>query len=227
MKYTLFLLALWSSIVQADWLCLPKTALTPFADGSAKVLAVTPAAESHAWWCQEATPAGAVRFFRPQYFTVLNKHRRAIDPFTVLQRAAAASAPMEKALSTEASAAQIIPITGSQDEYDYLNARYQACLLLATPPYSVPIDPLPANWCGVVPPSAFTHAVKANGTVLTRPAYLLTAGVRGTKEVARATVGQPCDLTKPTLASGTDVWAQFGPDFVAGRVALCAAIPIR
>ena len=221
MKYILFLLALWSSMAHADWLCLPKTALTPFAEGSAKVLAVTPAAESHAWWCQEATPAGAVRFFRPQYFTVLNKHRRAIDPFTVLQRAAAASAPMEKALSIEAAAAQIIPITGSQDEYDYLTARYQACLKLSTVPYLVPIDPLPANWCGAAPiapgpapdvwrtpPSgAFTLFIAADGK--------LKSIIAGRK----ATPNALCDCSAPVM-SGTSAYCPLA-GAVTTEVTLC------
>lgn len=72
------------------------------------------------------------------------------------------------------------------------------------------------------PTPVYTHQVKTNGTTATRPAYTLADGVRGTKEVARATVGQPCDTTRPTLASGADLWAEFGPDFVQGRVALCS-----
>jgi len=72
------------------------------------------------------------------------------------------------------------------------------------------------------PPPAYTHAVKANGTSTTRPVYLLTNGVRGTTSVGRADVGQPCDLTKPTLANGSDVWASFGPLFEPGKVALCS-----
>lgn len=87
-----------------------------------------------------------------------------------------------------------------------------------------------ANWPGGVsqppaPPAstpAYTYAVKPNGTSTTRPVYLLTNGVRGTTSVGRADVGQPCDLTKPTLASGSDVWASFGPLFESGKVALCA-----
>ena len=72
------------------------------------------------------------------------------------------------------------------------------------------------------PPPVYTHAVKPNGLILTRPAYALTNGVRGTREVSRATVGQPCDTTRPTLASGADLWSEFGPAFTAGVVALCA-----
>lgn len=83
------------------------------------------------------------------------------------------------------------------------------------PQIEVPPPPPP-------PPPAYTHAVKVNGTSTTRPAYLLSNGVRGTTSIGRADVGQPCDLTKPTLASGSDVWASFGPLFDPGKVALCS-----
>lgn len=79
--------------------------------------------------------------------------------------------------------------------------------------------PLPST------PPAPTYAVKANGTSTTRPAYMLTNGVRGTTSVGRAEVGRPCDVKKPTLASGSDLWAEFGPAFESGKVALCAKNP--
>jgi hypothetical protein len=78
-------------------------------------------------------------------------------------------------------------------------------------------------WLAGIPFKIEPWRVKANGTVATRPAYTLANGVRGTREVARATVGAPCDATKPTLASGKDLWAEFG---TPGVVALCAkAVP--
>lgn len=76
-----------------------------------------------------------------------------------------------------------------------------------------------AEWMAGIPWMVSPWKVKPNGTVNTRPAYTLTNGVRGTREVARATVGAPCDATKPTLASGKDMWAPFGSD--PGIVALC------
>lgn len=65
--------------------------------------------------------------------------------------------------------------------------------------------------------------VKANGMATTRPAYALVNGVLGTKEVARATVGSVCNLSRPTLpAPNGDVRAEFGPGNVAGVVTICA-----
>lgn len=53
--------------------------------------------------------------------------------------------------------------------------------------------------------------VKVNGTSLTRPAYTLINGVLGTVQAGKATVGIPCDLTRPTYpASGGDIRAEFG-----------------
>jgi len=78
------------------------------------------------------------------------------------------------------------------------------------------VQPVPAP-----PAPTYTHAVKVNSTSTTRPAYALTNGVRGTKEVARATVGQPCKDATGT----TDQWLMFGPIFTANVVALCARIP--
>lgn len=66
--------------------------------------------------------------------------------------------------------------------------------------------------------------VKANGLLSTRPAYLLTAGARGTREVGRAPVGATCDATAPTLPSGADLWAQFDTTR-PGVVALCSLQP--
>lgn len=77
-----------------------------------------------------------------------------------------------------------------------------------------------------IKPKPSVFKVKTNpactSVVCTRPAYTLSNGVRGTQEVARAEVGQECKMTRPVLASGNDFWAEFGPVFNPGIVALCA-----
>tara|TARA_R110000868_G_scaffold54575_1_gene170491 strand:+ start:6800 stop:7462 length:663 start_codon:yes stop_codon:yes gene_type:complete len=80
-----------------------------------------------------------------------------------------------------------------------------------------------ATWlAGLVQPSAPVWKVKANGLLTTRPAYMLTNGVLGTKEAGRAPVGTVCDLTKPTApATGGDVRAEFG---TAGLVTICTKV---
>lgn len=82
-----------------------------------------------------------------------------------------------------------------------------------------------ANWKDwTATPIADVWKVKTNGTSTTRPAYQLSAGVVGLKEVARAPVGTVCDLTKPTApATGGDIRAQWqgGPD---GVVTICSKV---
>lgn len=78
-----------------------------------------------------------------------------------------------------------------------------------------------ATWTAAFKPVVWR--VKPNGTYPTRPAFALTAGVLGTKEVARATVGNLCDVSKPTApATSGDIRAEFG---VPGVVTLCARVP--
>ncbi|MDP1686897.1 hypothetical protein [Hydrogenophaga sp.] len=76
-------------------------------------------------------------------------------------------------------------------------------------------------WLAGIPRQIALWRVKSNGLSSSRPAYTLTGSTRGTKEVARATVGTACDVKKPTLPSGSDLWAEFG---TAGVVALCAKV---
>jgi hypothetical protein len=95
--------------------------------------------------------------------------------------------------------------------------------MIASKPASAASAPTPPA-SGPTPTPALVYVVKTNGTSATRPAYTLANGVRGTKEVARATVGQLCDRSKPILASGADEWASFGPSPVAGIVALCTLV---
>ena len=77
------------------------------------------------------------------------------------------------------------------------------------------------EWLAGMPEQLPWWRVKVNGAFPTRPAYTLNGTARGTKEVARADVGKPCDVSKPTLASGSDLWAEFG---TAGVVALCTKV---
>lgn len=72
------------------------------------------------------------------------------------------------------------------------------------------------------PPPPVVWKVKVNGTATTRPAYTLIEGIRGDKEAGRAPVGAVCNITKPTLASGADLWASYSE---LPLVALCAKVP--
>lgn len=86
------------------------------------------------------------------------------------------------------------------DAFAAVKLKWPLAAVLPPPPASAP---------------TYVYAVKPNGAFTTRPAYAVINGVRGTKEVARATVGQPCKT--PT----GDGWGEFGPDFKPALVALC------
>ena len=198
--------------------------------GTERISGKTDKGEWSNYWCPVIGPIAGKPYWQQQTFAVLTKYKDVAQVAYATAQALTASSPL---VSINAAILQgrIEPAVGTQDRFDWETLLYTACNSLVAA-NQVPLDPLPAGYCKpptpVLPPApTYTHAVKANGVSPDRPAFLLTAGVRGTKEVSRATVGQPCDLTKPTLASGTEVWAQFAPDFVAGRVALCAANPTR
>ena len=132
---------------------------------------------------------------------------------TALNLAVTATNPVA-GLAGFVTATQVAPKAADVAAYNALHDKMQAALLLTRPvAASAPTPP------------AATYTVKTNGAALDRPAYLLTNGVRGTASVGRALVNQPCSTTLPTLASGLDLWASFGPDFVSGKVALCAKTP--
>lgn len=76
-------------------------------------------------------------------------------------------------------------------------------------------------WLAGIPAQLPWWRVKANGAFSTRPAYTFDGTVRSTKEVARVAVGTPCNVDRPTLASGSDAWAEFG---TPGVVALCQKV---
>lgn len=77
-----------------------------------------------------------------------------------------------------------------------------------------------------IKPVVATFRVKKNffcsAEPCTRPVFSLVNGTRDTKEIGRALVGQACKVDRPTLASGDDLWAEFGPDFKPQQVALCS-----
>lgn len=115
-----------------------------------------------------------------------------------------------------------------QEAYDYARLHYAACQQLAASPPPRVTGPIDTSKCKepsrpTIPvPPAPQWKVKANLSSTTRPAYTLVDGVRGTKEVGRATVGALCDSKRPSLASGMDLWAEFAPAFAPGVVALCS-----
>lgn len=210
--FTLLLaLALSTAARASDYVCLAKTAATPLASGSARVVVAKPGiGESSAWWCLDATtattPANKVTY-TPQYFTVLDKYKAHPDLAGAFGRVWAAAAPLD-AFNTEVRVGSIAVATGSKDEYEFRSLRYSACLALATPPYLVPIDPLPANWCGAAPlppgPAADVWRTPASGTFAL---YTVLAGKLAAKIVGRtATANALGDCSRTKVMSGSSTY---------------------
>jgi hypothetical protein len=93
-------------------------------------------------------------------------------------------------------------------------AELNALIAKTAPAWSPPPTPVPAVWKVKKNP-------QSTAAPTTRPVYLLANGVLGKATSKRATEGETCDTTKPTLASGSDLWASYGASPVAGEVALC------
>lgn len=204
---------------RAQFDCQSKTVLTPNAPGTVERSGKTNAGEWSGFWCPAPVANGRL-MWRMQVFAVLNKHKGSVDALAVANRIRTSADPLA-AVNKELAAARIVPAPG-QDAYDYAVLKRTACLALIAPPLMVPELAPPAGYCGAEPVPPVLWRVKTNGVLTTRPARALTNGVLGTREIARATVGQPCDITKPTYQSGADLWASFGPTPTAGVVALCA-----
>ena|SRR5580765_7352303 len=128
----------------------------PFAVGSPASSVVTGFGQAAAWWCllpnsTYLEPSGAIKVrYSLNTMVVLDKYKSAASLSAAALRVASATDPRVQ-LDAEIKAATIIPAAGSDDEYQFRLLRYNACIALTTPPYSVPIDPLPTDYCGALP----------------------------------------------------------------------------
>ena len=101
-------------------------------------------------------------------------------------------------------------------------AELLALMAADAPAYAPPPSPTPVP---TPPPELWRVKRNPQSTSVptTRPVYPLVDGVLGTRALSkRATEGDACDTSKPTLASGADLWASYGASPVSGEVALCA-----
>jgi hypothetical protein len=101
-----------------------------------------------------------------------------LDKYKDLAKLAAAAMRVATAtdsrvqLDAEIKAATVIPAAGSMDEYQFRLLRYNVCLELAKPPYTVPIYALPADYCGAAP---VPPAASPDGTSIPPAASILDA----------------------------------------------------
>jgi hypothetical protein len=199
-----------AAVPWAGYACLPKTAITSLATGSPRITKKNTAGTVDAWWCKEAVSSSTTPgkdSYKLERHVVLNKYRTKLDPLDLLDRVWAASAPVATA-NAEVLAAQVIPVPGSLEEFDYATLRRLGCLAAATPPYLVPIDPLPADYCGAepVPPGAQPEVWRtpAAGTFAL---YTVVAGKLAAKVAGRiATANALGDCTRTKVMSGSSVY---------------------
>ena len=170
------------------------------------------------YWCQRPDGQVSVNGFSCSYAGPASCSAGALlSALQVIADSPSPASAAQAALATSFTYACNDAVRAEQTDRGALcrerKALYIANMLVWLKGLKLPAAPAPAPLA-----PAYTHFVKVNGTTTTRPAYALTNGVRGTKEVARATVGQPCKN-----ATGTaDQWLTFGPNFAADVVAICA-----
>ena len=205
-KILFALLMLFGAVSQAqttaDTLdCVPKTWLTPTASGTQLRQGMSTGGSWWGTWCPSAA--------KPYVHVILNGYGWDVQRISATAIAMAAQPDPLTALRFAIEANKVPPTPADQTTWAMIKDDAVA-VLAADAPVVAP------------PPPPVLYSVKLNGLMTTRPSYLLIDGVRGAL-VGRADVGQRCDTTRPTLASGaSDLWAEFGPSFTPGIVALCA-----
>ena len=197
------------------WECVAK--IPPFTNalpaeivGSAASVASSPAGENNSWWCiDKKAPAVAGKVqYKIEHLTVLKEFQKSIDPLLALKQAAAAATTADPlaAINALMLSGQTLPTAGTQKSYDYNTLRWMGCTVLATQPYVVPVDPLPANYCGEKPtlpqasPDLYRTPATGSLTLYNAPAEKLASIVFGKKAPPNAECA--CDI-KSILGGGT------------------------
>lgn len=185
--------------------CIPTTAWTPFGTGSdlvnAQAVAGGVSVSSRGWWCPQPDGSWVA-------YVHLNVDSAEWSAKAVTERLTSAMRSSDRlaALQSAVMGSTRLPTAAEAEAWNGA------------------LDALKVSLAARKPPDVI-YRVKVNGTSTTRPAYMLANGVRGTTSVGRATVGERCLTGRPTLASGSDLWAEFGPANAPGVIALCARAP--
>lgn len=207
MKRILLILALLLPIAANAFDCLPRP-WSIWPDETWRRVD-TPAGSAAAWWCEMPLAPGATAVtWKPQSKAVLTRYKDIAKWGAASARALAASDVLSAA-NAEMFAAEIKPLPGSLDEYEFKRLHHLACLELAKPPYPAVFDvPLPANWCGVAPvppavPVPNPVPVPVYVVAVTQAFPLRADGTRSiTLWPQPAIVGEPADGTIRVLQFG-------------------------
>ena len=226
-------MAITCASAHADFSCLPTTTATQAAAlgseaatlGSAVVQVETPAAQAEGWWCLLPTPLpDGKRSYAPQYRWNLKKYPTHPDLAGAFRRVIAAPSLLA-AVNVEMNLAKIPVTSGTQDAYERDLVIYTACQALAKPPYLVPIDPLPVNWCGTAPVSPAPVPPGWRTPLYgTFRIYTVVNGKLGPSTGRVATSRALCNATVPVVLSGTAKYYPLASGPVT-EVTLCELVP--
>jgi hypothetical protein len=217
--------ALWPGLASAIT-CEPKMINNPGGTGSRVVARVLPLGEWRYVWCPvpgKVYPDGRVSVWRFESHACLRKYCATPEGLTAALWAAAMAPNWMEAANAAMARAEIKP-QGAQEEFEFAQLKYAACLDASTPPYIVDVAPLPANWCGpapvlAVPPPVWVVAPNTSSTTTppTRPMWDAT----GTKAVAeRAVVGAACNCAAPVIKT-TQTLCRLAAPAASNNVTAC------
>lgn len=186
--------------------CIHKSIWTPFGTGTDWVSGLSEAGGVTVgwwgWWCPQSDGVWRDTIYR----CVRGRGCMDLGSVTAALDTASRSVDPLQALRDVRDAVTAPPLDSELEAWEFAKREAISALLKIRPK-----PPAPAY--------VVAAATAADGT---RPAYLLTNGVRGTISVGRAIAGQPCDPAKGSLPSTSGgLWAVFGPAFDPARVALC------
>lgn len=201
--------------------CLPKSVF-PNESGTDYRLIETPYVEGRVGWCLVARTAAGDQWKQVVYQWQLKRLAvpPTLKPFAVLDQLRAASSPM--AAASAISAQLSVPLTDPADIVRWRQWRYDACIALITPPYTLtttPFDPgtFPPGYCGTRPPDPGQAWKTVGGTIFTYASGRLTGIVSG----RRVAAGQACDCSAFSTTSGSSRYCQTAP----GEASQCILSP--
>jgi hypothetical protein len=188
--------------------CLPKTAITPTATGSAVFSGETASGEWWSFWCPRVTAAGEP-YWLPQFQVVLHKYRSAAAVPAVVWAVTAAADPVAS-VNAILGGLSVLPVAGSMEAYDYAKLRYDACLATFAGPMPEPDLVAGANPCGgvpVPPPPVYQTPVNGSLTVYKVAASGKLGGIISGKHTV---AGALCDCTVKVMSGASMYCALAG-----------------
>lgn len=202
MKRLALILLLALAALPALGQCLPSY-VDPKGPGTDSILVETPYVEGRVGWCLESRTAAGDHWKMAVFQWCLKRVCAAVpptlNPWRVIDQIRAASSPM--AAASALMAQHRVPLSDPADVVRYQQWRYDACVALTTPPYTLtptPFKPFPAGYCGTRPADPGEAWRTVGGTLFTYSGARLTGLVSG----RRAAAGVACNCEVMSTTSG-------------------------